>query len=145
MTLNGYYDKAKSAHYHDISFNKDNFAFYVNLDNTFTISSKPIIKAQLSGSYITRNIQGPMTISSMYSVDAGLKWTFDNNKAELSLKATDMLNSWYPKDLDLNYKTQNLLMHMVPDSRRISVSFTYKFGGFKKKEYKEVDSSRFGK
>lgn len=81
----------------------------------------------------------------MYSVDAGIKWIFDNDKAELSLKATDMFNSWYPKDLDLIYKTQNLKMHMVPDSRRISVSLIYKFGGFKKKEYKEVDSSRFGK
>ncbi len=145
LTLNGYYDKTKSANYHDISFHKDNFAFYANLDNTFNISSKPNIKAQLSGSYITRNIQGPMTISNMYSVDAGIKWTFDNDKAELSVKATDMFNSWYPKDLDLNYKTQNLKMRMVPDSRRISVSFTYKFGGFKKKEYKQVDSSRFGK
>lgn len=145
LTLNGYYDKTKSAHYHDISFNKDNFAFYANLDNTFNISSKPNLKAQLSGSYISRNIQGPMTISTMYSVDAGIRWTFDNDKAELSLKATDMFNSWYPKDLDLNYKTQNLKMRMIPDSRRISISFTYKFGGFKKKEYKEVDSSRFGK
>lgn len=145
LTLNGYYDKSKSINYYDISFNKDNFAFYANLDNTFNISSKQNIKAELSGSYITRNIQGPMTISSMYSVDAGIKWIFDNDKAELSLKTTDMFNSWYPKDLDLNYKTQNLKMRMVPDSRRISVSFIYKFGGFKKKEYKEVDSSRYGK
>ena len=63
LTLNGYYDKTKSDHYHDISFDKENFAFYANMDNTFTISSKPNIKAELSGSYITRNIQGPMIIS----------------------------------------------------------------------------------
>lgn len=145
LTLNGYYDKTKSKHYHDISFDKDNFAFYVNINNTFNISSEPNIKAELSGSYITRNIQGPMTISNMYSVDAGLKWTFAKDKAGLSLKANDMFNSWTPKDLNLNYKTQNLQMRMIPDSRKISLSFTYKFGGFKKKEYKEVNSSRFGK
>ena len=63
LTLNGYYDKTKSDHYHDISFDKENFAFYANMDNTFTISSKPNIKAELSGSSITRNIQGPMIIS----------------------------------------------------------------------------------
>ncbi|NDW08444.1 outer membrane beta-barrel family protein [Dysgonomonas sp. 520] len=145
LTVNGYYDKMKSKHYHDISFDKDNFAFYANIDNTFNISSKPNIKAELSGSCITRNIQGPMTISSMYSVDAGIKWTFTNDKAELFLKANDIFNSWTPKDLNLNYKTQNLQMRMVPDSRRISISFTYKFGGFKEKKHKEVDSSRFGK
>lgn len=81
----------------------------------------------------------------MYSINAGIKWTFANDKAELSLKANDMFNSWNPKDLKLNYKIQNLQMHMIPDSRRLSISFIYKFGGFKKKEYKEVDSSRFGK
>lgn len=145
LTLNGYYDKTKSDHYHDISFDKDNFAFYGNLVNTFNISSKPNIKAELSGSYITRNIQGPMEISSMYSIDLGIKWTSRNDKAELSLKANDIFNSWYPKNLDLQYKTQNLQMNMVPDSRRISLSFVYKFGGFKGKQHKEVDKSRFGK
>ena len=36
-------------------------------------------------------------------------------------------------------------MRMIPDSRRVSLSFIYKFGDFKAKEHKEVDSSRFGK
>ena len=145
LTLNGYYDRTKSDHYHDISFYKDNFAIYTSLVNTFNISSKPNIKAELSGSYITRNIQGPMMISDMYSIDAGVKWIFANDQAELSFKANDMFNSRYPKDLDLHYKTQNLRMRMVPDSRRISLSFIYKFGDFKAKQYKNVDSSRFGK
>lgn len=39
--LNGYYDKMKSDHYYDLSFTKNNLAIYTNLDNTFTISSKP--------------------------------------------------------------------------------------------------------
>ena len=30
------------------------------------------------------------------------------------------------------------------DNRYVSLSFTYKFGGFKPKEHKEVDTSRFG-
>lgn len=46
LTLNGYYDKMKSRHYHDISFDKDNFAFYANMDNTFHISSEPNLKAE---------------------------------------------------------------------------------------------------
>ncbi|MDD6209579.1 MAG: outer membrane beta-barrel family protein [Bacteroidales bacterium] len=145
LTLNGFYDKAKSDHYHDISFDKDNIAFYGSLDNTIFISSKPNIKAELSGSYITRTIQGPMVISSMYRIDAGVKWTFCKGKAELSFRVNDLFNSWVPKELDLQYKTQDLRMHMMPDSRRVSLSFIYKFGGFKAREHKEVDRSRFGK
>lgn len=143
--LNGYYDKMKSDHYYDLSFTKNNLAIYTNLDNTFTISSKPNIKAELSGSYISRNIQGPMTINAMYRIDTGIKWTFNRNKAELSLKVNDIFNSWAPKELNFQYQTQNLRMKEVVDSRRISLSFTYRFGDFKPKAHKEVDQSRFGK
>lgn len=143
--LNGYYDKMKSDHYYDLSFTKNNLAIYTNLDNTFTISSKPNIKAELYGSYISRNIQGPMTINAMYRIDTGIKWTFNRNKAELSLKVNDIFNSWAPKELNLQYQTQNLRMKEVVDSRRISLSFTYRFGDFKPKAHKEVDQSRFGK
>lgn len=143
--LNGYYDKMKSDHYYDLNFTKNNLAIYTNLDNTFTISSKPNIKAELSGSYISRNIQGPMTINAMYRIDTGIKWTFNRNKAELSLKVNDIFNSWAPKELNLQYQTQNLRMKEVVDSRRISLSFTYRFGDFKPKAHKEVDQSRFGK
>lgn len=143
--LNGYYDKMKSDHYYDLSFTKNNLAIYTNLDNTFTISSKPNIKAELSGSYISRNIQGPMTINAMYRIDTGIKWTFNRNKAELFLKVNDIFNSWAPKELNLQYQTQNLRMKEVVDSRRISLSFTYRFGDFKPKAHKEVDQSRFGK
>ena len=143
--LNGYYDKMKSDHYYDLSFTKNNLAIYTNLDNTITISSKPNIKAELSGSYISRNIQGPMTINAMYRIDTGIKWTFNRNKAELSLKVNDIFNSWAPKELNLQYQTQNLRMKEVVDSRRISLSFTYRFGDFKPKAHKEVDQSRFGK
>ena len=75
-----------------------------------------------------------MTISSMYNVDAGLKWISPNGKAEISLKVDDMFNSWVPKDLNLQYKTQDLHMRMIPDSRRVSLSFIYKFGDFKAKD-----------
>ena len=143
--LNGYYDKMKSDHYYDLSFTKNNLAIYTNLDNTFTISSKPNIKAELSGSYISRNIQGPMTINAMYRIDTGIKWTVNRNKAELSLTVNDIFNSWAPKELNLQYQTQNLRMKEVVDSRRISLSFTYRFGDFKPKAHKEVDQSRFGK
>lgn len=144
LMLVGFYDKAKSNHFHDISFNKDNWVGYVTLNNTFKISSKPNIKAELSGAYMTPNIQGPMTISRLYKVSTGIKWTFDNNNAEINLKLDDISNSWAPKQLRINNNGQDLRMKLFQDSRRFSVSFTYKFGGYKEKKRDEVDTSRFG-
>lgn len=145
FVTSGFYHRVKSSHFHDTSFDKDNFAWYVDLNNTINISSKPNIKMEVAGTYITKNIQGPSKISPMYKIDAGIKWLFANNNAELRFKANDIFNSWSPDNWSMHLDNQNLNMHITPDSRYVSVSFTYKFGGYKDKKRKEVDTSRFGK
>lgn len=141
LTLNGFYDRAKSDHFHDISFKNDNLVFYSRLDNTLKLSSN--LQFELSGAYLTPNIQGPADLTKMWTVDAGLKWTFAKNNSELRLKGVDLFNTWSP-DMRMHYANQNLNMNMLPDSRAVSLSFTYKFGGYKSRERKEVDTSRFG-
>jgi hypothetical protein len=142
LTLNGFYDRVKSAHFHDISFAKDRFVFYSRSDNTVHLSSRPDIKLEVSGAYISGNIQGPAELTALWNLDTGLKWTFFRNRAELSLKATDLFNSWTP-DLIMQYHTQDLRMNILPDARAVSLSFIYKLGGYDK-THKEIDSSRFG-
>lgn len=142
LTLNGFYDKVKSSEFHDISFNKDNFVFYSRLDNTFNISSKPDIKIEIAGSYITKNIQGPAELSQLWNVEAGIKWSFWNNMGELRLKGTDLFNKWTP-DMTMKYSNQNLKMNIIPDSRAVSLSLTLRLGDYKTHDRK-VDTSRFG-
>jgi hypothetical protein len=142
LTLNGFYDKVKSSHFHDISFKNDNFVGYSRLDNTINISSKPNIKMEISGAYISKNIQGPADISSLWNLDAGIKWSFWSDCAELRLKGSDLLNTWTPNML-MKYDNQNLRMNITPNSRAISLSFTYRLNNFKASKQK-VDASRFG-
>lgn len=142
LTLNGFYDKVKSDRFYDTSFDNDNFVFYSQLDNTINVSSKPNVKIEIAGSYITKNIQGPAELSSLWKLDAGIKWTFWNNMAELRLKGTDLFNSWMP-DMAMKYNTQDLKMNLIPDSRAISLSFSLKLGDFKPSE-KNINVSRFG-
>ncbi|MDR0507083.1 MAG: TonB-dependent receptor [Dysgonamonadaceae bacterium] len=144
LTLNGFYYRAKNSHFHDISFDKSKYVFYAQLDNTINLLRKPDVKIDLKGFYCSNSLQGPNELSSIYKFDAGIKWTFADKKAELSLKGTDILSSWTP-NLTMNYLTQNLYMQIVPDSRVISLSFVYKFGGNKtEKKRKEPDTLRFG-
>ena len=142
MTVNGFYDKVKASHFHDISFENDKFAFYSRLDNTINISSKPNIKAEITGAYLTKNIQGPAELSTLWNTDAGMKWTFFDGLAELRIKGTDLFNSWSP-DLIMKYQTQDLRLNMIPDSRSITVSFTFKFGGYNK-THEDMNKSRLG-
>ncbi|MCL1934068.1 MAG: outer membrane beta-barrel family protein, partial [Candidatus Azobacteroides sp.] len=142
LTLIGFYDKVKSSRFHDISFTNDQVVFYTRLDNTIHISSKPNITMEINGAYISKNIQGPAELTSLWNLDAGLKWTFFHDHAELRLRGSDLFNSWSP-DLNMKYNTQDLRMNIIPDSRAISLSFIFKLGGYDK-TYKEFDSSRFG-
>ena len=142
MTLNGFYDKVKASDFHDISFENNKFVLYSRLDNTLNISSKPNIKAEIVGAYMTKNIQGPGELSTLWNMDTGVKWTFFNNLAELRVKGTDLFNSWSP-NMIMKYNTQDLRLNIIPDSRSISVSFTFKFGGYDK-SYENISTSRFG-
>ena len=116
---------------------------YSRLDNTVNISSKPNIKMEIAGAYTTKNIQGPAELSALWNMDVGMKWTFFNNMAELRVKGTDLFNSWSP-NLIMKYQTQDLRLNVIPDSRSITISFTFKFGGYDKSN-EEVKKSRFGR
>jgi hypothetical protein len=145
LLLNEAHHRAKSNRFHDLSFDKSKWVSYAKLENTLTVSSKPDIKMEFSAAYLTPSIQGPIDLSAIWTADAGLKWTFAGKKAELRLKGTDLFNTWMP-DLGVQYANQNLQMKIRPDTRAISLSFVYKFGGeAEKKDRKEVDTSRFGK
>lgn len=143
VTLNGFYQQAKSDHFHDISFNNEKFIGYAAIDNTFNVSAKPDIKFELSAFYMTKPIQGIYDLSQVWGLDAGVKWTFAKNKAELRVKATDIFEGNTP-DIYVHNWGQNLDMSVFSDSRNVTVSFSYKFGGYKARERKEVDKSRFG-
>lgn len=142
-TLNGFYDRAKAKHFYDISFDNSIWVFYSRLDNSIKLSKNPDIQVELSAAYITPNIQGPSNLTQIWNVDAGIKWTFAQQKAELRLKGADLFNSWSP-NMVMIYADQNLKMNIIPDSRTINLSFSYKFGGYKGKNRKKVDTSRFG-
>ncbi len=142
LTLTGFYDKVKSSKFHDISFEKENLALYPQLTNTINISSRPNIKMEVEGAYVTKNIQGPAELSNMWKLDIGLKWSFFNDMAEFRLKGTDLFNTWSP-NMRMKYSNQNLNMNILPDTREISLGFAIKFGGYNEKG-KKVDTSRFG-
>ena len=143
LTLDGSYQKDVCNRFHDIRFDNSVWRGIVMMNNTLKISSKPDISLELNGLYVTPSIQGLYDLSAIWKVDAGLKWTFTNQNAELRLTGNDLFNSSTP-NAKVNDKGQCFEMIQHADNRYVSLSFTYKFGGFKPKEHKEVDTSRFG-
>ena len=143
FTVNGIHMTHKMDDFYDIPFNRSTWFGQFKLDNDLKLPIKPDIRLNLSGTYTTPAIQGIMDLSDSYHVSGGMTWTFDNERAKLILRATDIFESRLPF-VTIDYKGQKGTMDTFQDTRMVSVSFVYRFGGFKEKERKEVDTSRYG-
>lgn len=146
FTAQGIRMRQKLDHFNDISFDNSKYLGQFFLNNTFTLSqSRPNLKLDLNGYYITGAVQGIYDLGSVYNVSAGLKWQFSNDKATVLLKCDNIFRSNIPKKIEINQANQYSRMTKIDDTRCVTVSFIWKFGGYKSKQHDKVDTSRFGK
>lgn len=125
----------------DIPFNRKKWVFSGTLDNTFKINKN--LSFELIGNVQTPVIQGTFDIESIFNLTAGLNWNFTKDKFNLSVRCNDIFDSGMPAT-KVRFKGQNLDMNSGFYSRSLSLHFSYRFGRYKKKELKRVDTSRFG-
>lgn len=142
LTLQGAYERNKAGNYFDAPFDKKRWYGTGVWQNTFNLSRQPDIRLEVSALGQTRSIQGSYEIDPLWSMDAALRWTSGNGKASLLLKGTDIFNTLNPKTI-LRNGSQHLDMNVKYYRQSVSLTFTYKFGGFQKKEVQDVDTSRF--
>lgn len=141
--FDGSYNQDVCDKYYNISLNRSNWRGIVQMNNTFRLSSQPNLQLEYNLLYVSPTLQGIYDVSSVWKMDLGLKWTFANDKAELKIQGNDLFNTFVP-DGKIDYKGQKLNMDILNINRNLSISFTYKFNGYKEKKHKKVDTSRFG-
>ena len=130
--------------FHGIGFNRRKLSAVLTSSNTFVLSRKPSLVANLSGRYQSAAIQGIYDIRPMGSVDASLHWTSANQKAKLILKGTDLFRTSNPHTV-IDWEGQRMEQRLDWDNRKVSLTFIYKLGGYKEKKREEVDMSRIGR
>ena len=141
LTLVGMQMHQRCDDFFDIPFNRKKWAFSGTLDNTFHVTKQ--LAFELNGNVQTPVIQGTFDIESIFNLTAGLKWNFANDRISLSARCNDLFDTGMPKT-QVRFKGQNLDMNSGFYSRAFILHLSYRFGGYKKKEMKEVDTSRFG-
>lgn len=142
LTLVGMQMHDKASDYFDAPFDHKQWVGIANWSNTFTLSQQPNIKLEISAFAQSKGIQGNYDINSLWTINSALRWSFAGDKAMLQLKGTDLFNSMNPQTRIRHY-TQYADMKVKPFHQSLMLSFSYKFNGYKKKETKEVDTSRF--
>lgn len=134
----------KMEDFHGIGFDRKKLSAVLTTSNMFVLSRKPNLVATLSGRYQSAAIQGIYDIRPMGSVDASVQWTSANQKAKLILKGTDLFRTSDPHTV-IDWEGQRMEQRLDWDTRKVSLTFVYKFGGYKEKKREAVDMSRIGR
>ena len=140
LTLVGMQMYQRCDDFFDIPFNRKKWVFSGTLDNTFKVNKN--LSFELMGNVQTPVIQGTFDIESIFNLTAGLRWNFANDKLSLSARCNDIFDTGMPATR-VRFKEQNLNMNSGFYSRAFTLHFSYRFGGYKKKEVKKIDTSRF--
>lgn len=143
LTVTGLRMRQRCDAYHDMSFDRSKWVGIVRLINTFRLSRKPDLALEVNGFFQTKAIQGTYDIDPLGAVDAALKWTFDSGRATLSVRCSDLFETGRPFTR-IRYRGQWLDMGSNMYTRTTTVQLSYRFGGYKERKHKEVDTSRFG-
>ena len=141
LTLTGMQVRQRCNDFFDIPFNRKKWVFNALLDNTFKINKN--LAFELMEFVQTPTIQGTFNIGTIFNLTTGMKWNFANDKFSLSARCNDIFNRGMPKT-NVRFKGQYLDMNSALYSRAFTINFTYRFGGYKRKEVKGIDTSRFG-
>ena len=141
LTVTGQYQHEKDSDFYDMSFDRHKVYLYVILNNNFTISRKPHLIMNVNGSYSTAAIQGLYDLPQSGNLDMSLTWRFLKEKANLTVGCYDVLETQGISPY-MNCGKQIVYNH-YPSYREFKLTFSYRFGAYKDKERKEVDTSRF--
>lgn len=141
LTLIGLWHREKDGDFWDIPFDRKQCYGIAQMNNTFTLSTKPDLKLTVTGFVHSKAIQGIYDLPTSGNVNIALRYGFAKNKAILNLYCNDIFETGQISPR-IRFKTQNVTNH-YSCFREFGVSFTYKFGGYKEKQREAVDTSRF--
>ena len=108
-----------------------------------TVTEDRNLLLELRGYCISPVIQGLYDVDLIYNVSAGLTWTFAKKKMRLTVRGNDLFEGGNPVTR-VDEQGQKSRMKLWQDSRNVTLTLRYSFGGYKEKKAKEVDTSRLG-
>lgn len=138
----GVYRHDKSDDFFDLPFNRHTFFGIFGTTTSVRLHPKQNLKLIINPFFQTNAIQGVYDIDPIFRINADLRWTSDNGKWNIILKGNNLLNSKI--NTTSTYRNQDFRMKVAQNWVTGTLSVIYKFGGYKEKQVKEVDTSRMG-
>lgn len=138
----GIYKHDKSDYFFDLPFNRKKLTAVLGGTASIKFCHTQDLRLILNPFFQSKAIQGVYDVSPIFKMNAKIQWTSHDGKWGLRLNGSNIFNNLY----DTRSVQGNQDYHMKINYNWASVTFgvIYKFGGYKEKKVKEVDTSRMG-
>ena len=138
----GTYKHDKSSHFFDLPFNRKKLSVRLGGTASVKLCSTQDLRLILNPFIQSKAIQGVYDISPIFSMDAKLQWSSHDGKWGLRINGNNIFNNKY--DTRSVQGNQDYRMKINYSWASVTFAVIYKFGGYKEKTVKEVDTSRMG-
>ena len=128
---------------YDVFFDRKKLFGRAELNNTFYLTEDRNLLLELRGYCISPVIQGLYDVDLIYNVSAGLTWTFAKKKMRLTVRGNDLFEGGNPVTR-VDEQGQKSRMKLWQDSRNVTLTLRYSFGGYKEKKGKRGRHFTFG-
>ena len=138
----GTYKHDKNSNFFDLPFNRKKLSVILGGTASIKLCQTQDLRLILNPFYQTKAIQGVYDISPVFRMNAKLQWSSHDGKWGLHLNGSNIFNNLY--DTRSVQGNQDYRMKINYNWASVTFAVIYKFGGYKEKNVKAVDTSRMG-
>ena len=138
----GTYKHDKSSHFFDLPFNRKKLSVRLGGMASVKLCSTQDLRLILNPFIQSKAIQGVYDISPIFRMNAKLQWSSHDGRWGLRINGNNIFNNKY--DTRSVQGNQDYRMKINYSWASVTFAVIYKFGGYKEKNVKAVDTSRMG-
>lgn len=141
LILQGYRTHERIEQFYGYLINNIYYSDIISLNSSFKISPKTLF--QITSRYTSPMRQGTYRLGERWNLDLKLKYDF-SNLSSLQINCSNLFLNSMPRPMEIKYDNQYQKQRNY-ENREVSISFVYKLGNYKSKDFKSVDNERIGK
>ncbi len=138
----GTYRHDKSSHFFDLPFDRNNLSVRLGGTASVKLCKTQDLRLILNPFFQSKSIQGVYDISPIFRMNTKLQWSSHDGKWGLRLNGNNIFNNFF--DTRSVQGNQDYRMKINFNWSTVTFTLVYKFGGYKEKKVKQVDTSRMG-
>ena len=138
----GTYKHDKSSHFFNLPFNRKKLSVILGGTASVKLCNTQDLRLILNPFFQSKAKQGVYDISPIFSMDAKLQWSSHDGRWGVRLNGSNIFNNRF--DTRSVQGNQDYRMKINYNWASVSFAVIYKFGGYREKNIKKVDTSRMG-